>query len=129
MNASTVLQARIRELIERHCAWLAEKMPELARHFPPPDASSEADGRAAVPEQLVALRELAHEICGSSGTLGFAEIYQAAYDLEQVVVSLIENNEPALREETERRMRELADDLKSRITEVKPEASSLLAAR
>ena len=71
------MQDQLRALISRHCAWLTGQVSDIAAALGTlqarPGKSRDALRRAI---------ELTHQISGTSGSMGFAEVSEAASDLE-----------------------------------------------
>ena len=113
------MQEQLRALIERHCLTLVSEAAAvracLARLADP------AADRAAVVAEGTGL---AHKIKGSSGSIGFGEISQAAQALEFYLRELA-RLEGALDEAQVGRAIGLGRDLEARTAAIRPENSAL----
>lgn len=69
-----------RSLIDQYCVTLARQTDELGRHLQ--DARSQGDTAGAL-EQAI---DLAHQLAGLSGTMGYAAIGEAAKALENEIL-------------------------------------------
>jgi HPt (histidine-containing phosphotransfer) domain-containing protein len=83
MSSPAVMREKVRALIERHCEWLAERAREI-------DGRTQRlmSGPEPTRAEMAEFRELAHQIAGASGTMGFAEVSAAARALEDVLERL-----------------------------------------
>ena len=71
------MQDQLRALISRHCAWLTGQISDIAAALGALEA-----GSGAPRDVLRQAIELTHQISGTSGSMGFAEVSEAASDLE-----------------------------------------------
>ena len=62
------VQQRVNEIITHHCIWMAETIVQI-EHLLRPDDRPPVAGSAELRE----MRELVHQMTGSSGTVGFAQ--------------------------------------------------------
>ena len=113
------MQDQLRELIRKHCSTLTQRVGALGEVLQRlPDASEDF---ASV---LHDGREIAHQITGASGSMGFRAISAAAQLLERYLEELGESGGVPPRPAIERVMRLFAD-LKSTADAATPEGSSL----
>ena len=114
------VQQRVNEIIARHCIWMAETIVQIEHLLRPDDMPSVA-GSAELRE----MRELVHQMTGSSGTVGFAEIGQTAARLEDHLVELIERGTDKVSEPDQSQLKGAFRDLASLIARARPKDSSL----
>jgi HPt (histidine-containing phosphotransfer) domain-containing protein len=80
---AAALQDRIHQIIGEHCAWLGECSAEISRRLDEVQSHSEP-----TVGHILELRALVHQVTGSSGTMGFAEVSAAARALETALALL-----------------------------------------
>ncbi|NND49445.1 MAG: hypothetical protein HKN60_04260 [Rhizobiales bacterium] len=114
------VQQRVNEIIARHCTWMAEQIEQLEKSCAP-DKRADQLGCA----ELGQMRELVHQMNGSSGTVGFAEIGRAAARLEDHLVELMERQGSTISKADWSILTAQLDDLRQLISKARPEHSSL----
>lgn len=113
------MQEKLRTLISRHCVWLHDTMPALRHNLSPLISHGEADNDA-----VRAAKVMSHQIKGSSGSVGFREISDAATMLDGHIGRLMAAETTASPEERER-LDELCVSLQEIVAVVSPEISAL----
>ena len=114
------VQQRVNEIISHHCTWMAESIVQI-EHLLKPDDMAPGAGT----DQLGEIRELVHQLTGSCGTVGFAEIGEAAAQLEDHLVELIERGQEVMSEENQSELSNDFRQLASLIAMARPEKSKL----
>lgn len=83
------MQDQLRELIRKHCATLAQRVQGLGEVIG--NLTTEMkDADATLREG----REIAHQITGASGSMGFPPVSAAAQTLERHLEAVMETGEP-----------------------------------
>lgn len=113
------MQEELRALIERHCATLGTEAAAVRACLGRLDDPT-ADATSVIAEGA----DLAHKIKGSSGSIGFREISQAAQTLEYCLRALCESEAAPTGRELDK-ARTLATDLEERVAAITPEQSML----
>lgn len=83
------MQDQLRALIARHCAWLGPQVAEIAKALGQLKADDGAS--SAVLRQAIGLN---HQIAGTSGSMGFGTVSDAAGSLEQLLLAIAESGTP-----------------------------------
>lgn len=109
------VESRVRQIIAEHCDWLSEQVKVLATNIAALPAQEDDDVKAA--ERAV---ELAHQVKGSCGTLGFLDVSEAAADLEAHLKTVVKDPGSDVRRTTA-----LFERLRHAIDSVEPEHSTL----
>lgn len=114
------VQQRVNEIITRHCVWMTAQIAQIECAM-----TGEPGIDRLRATQLGELRELVHQMTGSSGTVGFAEIGRTAALLEDHLVELMQSDGHQLSEHDASQLVGLLRDLKQMIAEARPETSTL----
>jgi len=78
-------QDQLRALLTKHCGTINELVDRMA------GLSAQASDASGDPTALVAeIRDIAHQVKGSSGSIGFADISEAAAQLHRQLQQLIQ---------------------------------------
>jgi HPt (histidine-containing phosphotransfer) domain-containing protein len=112
-------QEQLRALLRRHHGTIVEQAEAVGRHF--------ADGIQDEPSMghhVACMLDIAHQIKGSSGSMGFRDVSAAAAALETQLKALRGGNSAMAREEM-RAVEGLIDDFKRLAREATPERSAL----
>jgi len=113
------LQEQLRALIERHCVTLREHVDavgrNLRRSFGPPEGDLDA---------LAEAESLAHQLKGSSGSIGFSQVSAAATTLDDHLKTLCALG-GRMNEAQRARLFELYDELRTIAEAISPEKSTL----
>lgn len=113
------MQEKLRKLIDRHCTWLHDTMPALRHNLSPLLQEGDADNDA-----VRAAKVISHQIKGSSGSVGFLEISEAATKLDGHIGQLMQA-EAAASPEDRQTLDALCDELQNIVAIVEPQTSSL----
>jgi len=112
------INAELRALVERHCQWLDASVGEIAVLL----SRNEQDGSCASRQRA---REIVHQIVGTSGSVGFAEVSAVAGEL-QAELRVPSGGAPDDGSAPPRRVRDLLIRLQSAAVRATPECSSLI---
>lgn len=112
-------QEQLRALLRRHHGTIVEQAEAVARHF-----SEGLQDESSMPQHVTCILEIAHQIKGSSGSMGFREVSTAAAALETQLKALRGAGSAVGREEM-RAVEGLINDFKRLASEAVPERSAL----
>lgn len=113
------MQEKLRKLIDRHCTWLHDTMPALRHNLSPLITQGDADNDA-----VRAAKVISHQIKGSSGSVGFREISEAATRLDGHIGQLMEAKVTASPEDRQT-LDTLCIELQNIVAIVEPQTSAL----
>ncbi len=114
------VQQCVNEIIARHCTWMADQIEQLEKSLAP-DSRADQLGSA----ELRQLRELVHQMNGSSATVGFAEIGRTAARLEDHLVELMKRQSSTISQAHWSVAAAHLGDLRELIGKARPEHSGL----
>ncbi len=112
-------QEQLRALLRRHHGTIVEQAETVARHF-----SQGMQDPLSMGRHVTCMLDIAHQIKGSSGSMGFREVSAAAAALETQLKALRGEGSVMGREET-RAVEGLISDFKRLANEAVPERSAL----
>lgn len=113
------MQEKLRRLIGRHSTWLHDIMPALRHNLSSLLVQGDADNDA-----VRAAKVIVHQIKGSSGSVGFREVSEAATQLDGHLAQLIQADTTASPEERQI-LGALCIELQNIVDGVEPQASTL----
>lgn len=113
------MQEKLRALIKRHCVWLHDTMPALRHNLSPLISQGDANNDA-----VRAAKVISHQIKGSSGSVGFREISDAATLLDGHIGQLMQAEITASSQDRQH-LDSLCTDLQNIVSLVTPETSAL----
>lgn len=113
------MEEQLQALIERHCVTIRKYVDTIGCHL---SRIGEPDLPEA--EALTEAENLAHQLKGSSGTIGFHEVSAAATALDDYLKLLCVSNE-AITEKMLAKLLDLYGDLKNIAEKISPESSTL----
>lgn len=112
-------QEQLRELLRRHHGTIVEQAENVARHF-----SEGMQDEASMGHHVTCILDIAHQVKGSSGSMGFREVSAAAAALEAQLKSM-RGAQTGMHREEMRAVGGLIDDFKRLAGEATPERSAL----
>lgn len=115
------MEEQLRALIERHCVTIHEYVDRIGRHLsqirgPSPNES----------EALTEAESLAHQLKGSSGSIGFMEVSKASTALDDYLKYLCASDE-TMTDEKQAKLLGLYGELRNIAEKISPESSTLYA--